>query len=177
MGVSQVALVEELAERLRGEVIGSADPRYEEARRVQNGMIDRHPAAIARCMDAADVMTTVAYARAHDVELAIRGGGHSAAGLGTIDDGIVIDLGPMTGVRVDPRARTVRAGAGLTWGELDHETQAFGLATTGGRVTTTGIAGLTLGSGSGWLERTHGWTIDNLLSVDVVTAEMRVAVG
>ncbi len=171
MGVSQVALVEELAERLRGEVIGSADPRYEEARRVQNGMIDRHPAAIARCMDAADVMTTVAYARAHDVELAIRGGGHSAAGLGTIDDGIVIDLSPQRWVHVDPASRIVRAGGGALLGDVDHVTHAFGLAVPLGVLSTTGIGGLVTGGGIGYLARKHGLSIDNLISVDVVLAD------
>jgi FAD/FMN-containing dehydrogenase len=171
MAISQLALVEELAERLRGEVIGPADPRYDDARNVQNGMIDKHPGAIARCMDAADVMTTVSYARTHDIELAIRGGGHSAAGLGTIDDGIVIDLSPQRWVQVDAESGTVRAGGGALLGDVDHATHAFGLAVPLGVLSTTGIGGLVTGGGIGYLARKYGLSIDNLLSADVVLAD------
>jgi len=159
-----------LQQELRGSLIQPGDPAYDEARRVWNGMIDRYPALIVRCADVADVMTSVRFARAHQLPLAVRGGGHNVAGFGTCDAGMVIDMGPMKGVHVDPVGRTARAQAGLTWGELDHETQAFGLATTGGLVTTTGIAGFTLGGGIGWLMRKHGLASDNLLAADVVTA-------
>ena len=117
------------------------------------------------------MIAAVNFARENELTVAVRGGGHSASGFGTCDDGLVIDLSPMKGIRVDPRRATVRAEAGLTWGEFDRETQAFGLAVTGGRFSTTGIAGLTLGSGSGWLERKCGLTADNLLSADIVTAD------
>jgi FAD/FMN-containing dehydrogenase len=164
----------ELERNFGGELIRPHHPGYDAARMVHNAMFDRRPVLIARCHGVADVQAALRFAREHDLLIAVRGGGHAISGTSICDDGLVIDLGPMKGIRVDPRARTVRAEAGLTWGELDRETQAFGLATTGGRVTTTGIAGLTLGSGSGWLERTHGWTIDNLLSVDLVTADGRL---
>jgi FAD/FMN-containing dehydrogenase len=134
-------------------------------------MIDRSPALIVRCAGAADVINAVNFARDHNLLLAVRGGGHSAAGSGVCDRGLMIDLSGMKGIRVDPARQTVRAEPGLTWGEFDGETQAFGLATTGGVVSTTGIAGLTLGGGIGWLGRTHGLSCDNLLSVDVVTAD------
>jgi FAD/FMN-containing dehydrogenase len=134
-------------------------------------MIDRSPALIARCAGAADVVNAVNLARDLNLLVAVRGGGHSAAGNGVCDRGLVIDLSPMKGIRVDPARRTARAEPGVTWGEFDRETQAFGLATTGGIVSTTGIAGLTLGGGIGWLMRTHGLTCDNLLSVDIVTAD------
>jgi FAD/FMN-containing dehydrogenase len=159
---------------MRGEVLRAESPGYDEARMVWNGMYDRRPAVIARCAGVADVIKAVDFARANAMEVAVRGGGHSAVGYGTCDDGIVIDLSPMKGIRVDPESHTVRAEAGLTWGEFDRETQAFGLAVTGGRFSTTGIAGLALGSGSGWLERKCGLTGDNLLSADVVTADGRL---
>jgi hypothetical protein len=168
------AAIEQLGEAMRGEVLHRGSPGYDEARCVWNGMIDRRPAVIARCTGVADVIQAVDFARLNAMEVAVRGGGHSAHGYGTCDDGIVIDLGPMKGMRVDPESRTVRAEAGLTWGELDRETQAFGLAVTGGRFSTTGIAGLTLGSGSGWIERRCGLTSDNLLAADVVTADGRL---
>jgi FAD/FMN-containing dehydrogenase len=147
------------------------DPGYEEARRIWNGAIDRRPACIARCTGAADVIAAVRLARERDLEVAVRSGGHGVAGHAVCDGGLVIDLSPMKGIRVDPAARTARAEAGVLWGELDRETQLFGLATVGGIVTHTGIAGLTLGGGIGWLMRKHGATVDNLLSADVVTAD------
>src|SRR3954462_4893005 len=174
VGAATQAAVEQLTEAMRGEVLVADSPGYDDARLVWNGMYDRRPAVIARCAGVADVMHAVDFARANAMEVAVRGGGHSANGYSTCDDGIVIDLSPMKGIRVDPESHTVRAEAGLTWGEFDKETQAFGLAVTGGRFSTTGISGLTLGSGSGWLERKCGLTGDNLLSADVVTADGRL---
>jgi len=163
----------ELGAELRGRVIGPADPEYDSARRVHNGMIDKRPAAIARCTGVADVMAALRFGLEHDLSIAVRGGGHNVAGKAVCDDGIVIDLSGMKGMRVDAGNRTARAEAGLTWGEFDRETQAFGLATTGGAVSDTGIVGLTLGGGIGWLQRKHGLTCDNLLSADVVTSDVR----
>jgi FAD/FMN-containing dehydrogenase len=164
------AAVQEFAATFRGELIRPQDDGYDTARAVFNAMIDRRPALIARCSGVADVTAAVNFARENELVVAVRGGGHSVPGYATCDGGIVIDLSPMKGMWVDPEARTARAQAGLTWGEFDRETQHFGLAVTGGRVTHTGIAGQTLGSGSGWLERKYGLTCDNLLSVEVVTA-------
>jgi FAD/FMN-containing dehydrogenase len=157
-----------------GTVLLPEQPGYDEARAVFNGMWDRRPACIARCRGVADVIAGVAFARDNDLLLAVRGGGHGVTGNAVCDGGLMLDLAPMKGVFVDPAARRAVAQGGVTWGEFDRETQAFGLATTGGRVTTTGIAGLTLGSGSGWLERKFGFTVDNLLSAQVVTADGRV---
>ncbi len=165
--------VDGLRKGLRGELIRSREAGYETARRVWNGNIDRRPALIARCAGVADVQRAVDFARAHGLRLSVRGGGHSAPGYGTNDGGLVIDLSPMKGIRVDPAARTVEAQGGALWRDLDHETQAFGLATTGGTVSNTGIAGLTLGGGLGWLMGKHGLTVDNLIAVDVVTADGR----
>ena len=165
-----VAVVD-LASQLRGEAILPGDPAYEEARRVWNGMIDRRPAVVARCRGVADVIACVRFAADHNLLLAVRGGGHNVAGFGTCDGGLVIDLSAMRGVRVDPERRTVRAEGGATWADLDRETQVFGLAAPGGIVSTTGIAGLTLGGGQGWLRRTHGMSSDNLISADVVLAD------
>jgi FAD/FMN-containing dehydrogenase len=165
------AIVKDFAERFRGEVILPDSPSYDEARKVFNGMIDRKPALIARCAGVADVMAAVVFARANELTVAVRGGGHSVPGYGTCDGGIVIDVSPMKGMWVNPEKQTVRAQAGLTWGEFDRETQAFGLAVTGGRMSGTGIAGLTLGGGSGWIERKCGFGADNLISVEIVTAE------
>jgi FAD/FMN-containing dehydrogenase len=144
---------------------------YEHARRVWNGLIDKRPAVIVRCSGVADVMESVRFARDHNLLVAVRGGGHNVAGFGTCDGGLVIDLSPLRGIRVDPVTRTVRAQAGVTWGDLDRETQAFALAVPGGVVSTTGVAGLTLGGGQGWLRRTYGMTCDSLLSADLITAD------
>jgi FAD/FMN-containing dehydrogenase len=162
--------VQELARGFRGVLLQPGDSGFDEARLVWNGIHDRHPALIARCTTADDVVAAVNFARSNDLTLAVRGGGHSAPGYATCDDGIVIDLSLMKNIEVDPDAKTARAEAGLTWGEFDAATQEHALAVTGGRFSTTGIAGLTLGSGSGWLERKCGLTADNLLSAEVVTA-------
>ncbi|HLF71610.1 MAG TPA: FAD-binding oxidoreductase [Dehalococcoidia bacterium] len=164
---------EALRMSVRGPVLTQADPGYEEARKVWNGNIDRHPALIARCTGVADVINAVNFARDNNLVIALRGGAHNAAGHATCDGGIVLDLSGMKGIRVDPVARTAQAQPGLTWAEFDRETQAFGLATTGGTVSNTGIAGLTLGGGIGWLSGMHGLSCDNLLSADVVTADGR----
>jgi FAD/FMN-containing dehydrogenase len=163
--------ITEFRSALRGDLIMNDHPDYESARRVWNGNIDRRPALIARCAGGADVQRAVSFARTHSLRLSIRDGGHSAPGYGTNDGGLVIDLSTMKGIRVDPDARSVRAQGGVIWRELDHETQAFGLATTGGTVSNTGIVGLTLGGGLGWLMGKHGLAIDNLISADVVTAD------
>ena len=155
----------------QGELLRPGDDDYHEARKVWNGAIDRRPALIARCASAADVAAALRLGRERDLPLAVRGGGHSIAGLSVNDDGLVIDLSPMRAIEVDPGARTARAGGGVLWGELDAATQAHGLATVGGIVTHTGIAGLTLGGGIGWLMRRHGATVDNLLAADVVTVD------
>jgi FAD/FMN-containing dehydrogenase len=160
-----------LREVFGGELIGAGDPGYDAARRVWNGNIDRRPALVARCRGVADVRLAVSFAREQGLLASVRGGGHSMPGHGTNDSGLVIDLSAMKGIRVDPGARTTRAQGGVLWRELDRETQAFGLATTGGTVSSTGIAGLTLGGGLGWLMGKHGLTVDNLLSADVVTAD------
>jgi FAD/FMN-containing dehydrogenase len=165
------AKVRRLEASLRGSVLQPGTVAYETARRVHNAMIDRRPSLIVRCAGASDVVNAVNFARESELLVAVRSGGHNVAGTAVCDGGIVIDLSQLKGIRVDPAARTVRADAGVRWGELDHEAQAFGLATTGGAVSTTGIAGLTLGGGLGVLMRKHGLACDNLLSVDVVTAE------
>jgi FAD/FMN-containing dehydrogenase len=165
------AAIQDLAARLRGTLLRPGDHAYEEARHVHNGMIDKRPALIARCADVADVIAAVNFAREHELALAVRGGGHNGPGLGTVDDGLVIDLSGMKGIRVDPSARTARVEGGSTWGEVDHATHAFGLATPSGFISSTGVGGLTLGGGIGYLSRTHGLTIDNLLSVDMVLAD------
>jgi FAD/FMN-containing dehydrogenase len=168
---------EQLRERARGRVVVPDDPDYEEARKVYNGMIDRHPSVVVRCVDAGDVMATVDFARDNGLDLSVRGGSHSVPGFGTNDGGVVIDLSVMRGIRVDPAKQTARADGGCTWGDFNHATYPFGLATTGGVVSTTGIAGLTLGGGIGYLTRGFGLSLDNLLSVDVVTAEGRFVVA
>jgi FAD/FMN-containing dehydrogenase len=156
---------------LRGELIQKGDAEYEAARQVYNAMIDKHPLLIARVVDATDVITAVNFAREQHLTLAVRGGGHNGPGLGTCDDGLVIDLGRMRGVRVDPVNKTVRAEGGALLGDLDHATSAVGMAVPTGFLSTTGIGGLTIGGGIGYLSRTYGLTLDNLLSVDVVLAD------
>ena len=168
------ALIDTFRADLRGRLLSRGDDAYDEARRLWNGMFDRQPALIARCAGAADVMKAVHFARDHRLPLAVRGGGHSFPGHSVCDGGLVVDLSPMKGIRVDPLARTARAEAGVKWIEFDSETQAFGLATTGGTVSDTGIAGLTLGGGLGWLSSKHGLTVDNLISADVVLADGRL---
>jgi FAD/FMN-containing dehydrogenase len=165
------ASVDDLKVSFRGELIRPADTGYDEHRKVWNGSIDRRPGLIAKCTGVADVLAAVQFAREHELLTAVRGGGHSFPGLSVCDGGMVIDLGPMRGIRVDPEARTVRAQAGVLLGELDREAQTFGLAVPAGIVTHTGIAGLTLGGGIGWIMRKYGLTIDNLRSVDLVTAD------
>jgi len=165
--------VEKLARTLGGPLLRPGDDGYDAARRVWNGMVDKRPALIARCAGTADVIQCVRFARGRDLLVSVRGGGHNYAGKSVCDGGLMIDLSPMKGVHVDPGRRTVRAQAGVRLGELDRETQAFGLATTLGVNTDTGIAGLTLGGGYGWLAGKHGLTCDNLLSVDIVTADGR----
>lgn len=157
--------------RLRGNLLTPSTPGYNTSRQLWNGMIDKHPALIARCAGTADVMTSINYAREHHVLTAVRGGGHNVAGNALIEGGMVIDLSAMRNVHVDPARRLARAAGGATLGDLDHETQAFGLATPVGLVSRTGVAGLTLGGGFGWLTRRYGLTCDNLRSMEVVTAD------
>jgi FAD binding domain/Berberine and berberine like len=161
--------------QIRGRVISSSDSDYDAARALYNGMIDKKPKLIARCIDVADVIASVNYARDQGLLLAIRGGGHNGPGLGSCDDGLVIDLSMMKGVRVDPASRTVRVDPGCTSGDVDHATHAFGLAVPFGIVSTTGVAGLTLGGGTGYLTRKYGLTIDNLLEADLVLPDGRFA--
>ncbi|CAN5642773.1 FAD-binding oxidoreductase [soil metagenome] len=168
------ATVDALADALRGDLIRPGDHAYDDARKLYNAMIDKRPALIARCLDVADVMAAIALARDAGLPLAVRGGGHNGGGLGSVDDGLVIDLAGMYGVRVDPEARTVRVEGGATWGKVDHATHAFGLAVPSGIISTTGVGGLTLGGGLGHLTRRYGLTIDNLLEVDVVLADGRM---
>ncbi len=172
------ALLEETAivafkSNLRGQVLCPGDNGYDDARKVYNGMIDKWPAIIARCTGVADVIAAVNFARTNNLLLSVRGGGHGVAGNAVCEGGLMIDLSPMKGIRVNPVGHTVRAEAGVTWGELDRETQAFGLATTGGIYSGTGIAGLTLGGGIGYLNRKYALACDNLISADVVTADGR----
>lgn len=165
------AVIQDIRSTLRGELLAPGDDGYDAARTVWNGMIDRRPALIARCRGTADVIASVNFARAQRLLVSIRGGGHNVAGNAVCDGGLMIDLSAMKGIRVDPAACTARAEPGLLWREFDHETQAFGLATVGGTISATGIAGLTLGGGAGWLTGKYGITCDSLLSVDVVTAD------
>src|SRR5215211_8497523 len=165
------ASVEQFKVGLRGPLIQQGDADYAEARKAYNAMIDKYPRMIVRCSDVADVIGCVNFARENDLILAVRGGGHSVAGFGLVNDGLVIDLSRMRGVRVDPQARMVRVEGGATLGDVDHATHAFGLAVPAGIVSTTGISGLTLGGGSGYLTRQFGLTIDNLLEADVVLAD------
>ena len=164
----------ELSSRFSGQLLQPTDAGYEEARKVHNGLVDKRPALIARCRGVADVVDAVNLARKLNLEVAVRGGGHNVAGRATVDRGLMIDLAPMKGIHVDPHTRTARAQGGVTWAELNRETQLHGLAVTGGVVSTTGIAGLTLGGGLGWLMGKYGLALDNLLSLELVTAEGRV---
>src|SRR5262250_3687466 len=164
----------DLAASFGGQLLQPADAGYEEARKVHNGLVDRRPALIARCRGVGDIVDAVSLARKLNLEVAVRGGGHNVAGRATVDAGLMIDLAPMKGVHVDPSSRSVRAQAGVTWAELNRETQLHGLAVTGGVVSTTGIAGLTLGGGLGWLMSKYGLALDNLLSTDLVTADGNV---
>ena len=163
--------VAELARTFTGQFLQPRDPDYEQARRVHNGLIDKRPALIARCRGTADIVDAVKLARERKLEVAVRGGGHNVAGRSTTDGGLMIDLSLMTGIHVDPKAQTARAQGGLTWNQFNRETQLHGLATTGGVISTTGIAGLTLGGGLGWLMGKHALALDNLLSVELVLAD------
>ncbi|WP_432100501.1 FAD-binding oxidoreductase [Streptomyces sp. WAC 04229] len=167
----QSATLEAMQTALRGPVIGPKDAEYAQARKVYNAMIDRHPAAIVPCSDAADVMSALTFVRDAGLEVAVRGGGHSGPGLCLVDGGVTIDLSPMRGVRVDPVARTAQVGGGSRLSDLDHATHAFGLATPTGIISMTGVGGLTLGGGHGYLTRKYGLTVDNLLAADVVLAD------
>ena len=158
---------------MRGELIQPGDQRYDTARKLYNGMIYRRPRVIARCADVSDVITAVRFAREHELLLAVRGGGHNGGGLGSCDGGLVIDLSRMKGVHVDPARRTARVEGGCTWGDVDHATHAFGLATPSGLFSTTGVGGLTLGGGLGYLTRKFGLSIDNLIGADLVLADGR----
>ena len=166
--------LETLEPTFSGNLLTPNDEGYEEARKLHNGLIDKRPAVIARCAGVADVVDAVNLGRRNDLEIAIRGGGHNVAGRATVDGGLMIDLSPMKGIHVDPGKRTVIAQGGVDWNELNRETQVHGLATTGGTVGTTGVAGLTLGGGIGWLMSRFGLALDNLLSVEIVDAEGRV---
>jgi len=174
--VTQEAIAE-FRSQLRGELIQPGDPGYENARKVYNGMIDKKPRLIAKCVDAADVIAAVKFGRASGLRVSVRGGGHNAGGLGIWDDALTIDLSGIKYVQVDPAAKTVRVGGGCTWGDVDHATHAFGLAVPTGIISTTGVGGLTLGGGLGHLTRGLGLTIDNLLSADVVLADGRFVVA
>ncbi|MCH0564505.1 MULTISPECIES: FAD-binding oxidoreductase [unclassified Streptomyces] len=169
-GIDDTAL-QNLRDTMRGPVLAPQDPGYDEARSIYNAMIDRRPAVVARCVDAADVRTAVGFAREHGVELSVRGGGHSGPGLCLVDGGLVLDLSPMRGVRVDPEARTAQVDGGSQLGDVDHATHTFGLGVPAGIMSTTGVGGLTLGGGHGYLTRRYGLTIDHLLSADVVLAD------
>ena len=165
--------IKELRSQLRGALMEPGSPEYEQARKLYNGMIDKRPALIARAVDTADVIASVNFARENGVRLAVRGGGHSGPGLGSVDDGLMIDLSEMRGVRVDPSNQTIRAEGGCVWGDVDHAGHAFGLTVPTGFISSTGVGGLALGGGSGYLTRKYGLTIDNLLSVDMVLADGR----
>ncbi|UCD48723.1 MAG: FAD-binding oxidoreductase [Phycisphaerales bacterium] len=171
------ATVTDFAASIRGNLIHPDDPGYDEARSLYNAMIDKRPALIVQCVDAADVIAAVDFARERDLLVAVRGGGHNGPGLALCDGGLVIDLSLMTGVRVNPVDRTVRVGPGCRWGDVDHAAHAFGLAVPAGVISTTGVPGLTLGGGHGYLTRKYGLTIDNLLEADVVLADGRLVIA
>ena len=173
-GVLGAATLKEFEDGLHGELIRPGDGAYDEARSIWNGAHDARPAVIARCTDSSDVRHAVGFARSEGLDVAVRGGSHSIPGFSTCDDGIVIDLSPMKGIKVDVSGRTATAEGGVTWGEFDAATQEHGLATTGGLISTTGVAGLTLGGGIGWLMRKSGLTSDNLRSAEVVTADGQI---
>src|SRR5215510_13290000 len=175
--VLKEATVTAFKQSLRGPLIASGDDSYEAARQVWNGNIDRRPGLIARPAGVADVIQAVNFARHHNLLVAVRGGAHNIAGTSVCNGGLVIDLSLMKAIRVDPARRTVRAEGGVKWGEFDRETQAFGLATPGGTVADTGIAGLTLGGGLGWLGYKYGLASDNLISVDIITADGKFRVA
>lgn len=172
--VLKESTIREFKERLRGELIQRGEAGYDQARAIYNAMIDKHPALIARCADVADVIGCVNFARENELLVSIRGGGHNGPGLALCEGGLVIDLSRLKGIRVDPAARTARVEGGCVWGDVDHATHAFGLAAVSGVVSTTGVAGLTLGGGHGYLTRKYGLTIDNLLAADVVLADGRL---
>lgn len=167
--IFQPADIENLQKKLRGKIILPSDKNYDEARKIYNAMIDKYPAMILQCTDVGDVQEAVKLAKQNDLMVAVRGGGHNGGGLGICDDGMVIDLSEIKYVRVDPSTKTVRVGGGSLLGEVDHATHAFGLAVPAGIVSTTGIGGLTLGGGLGYLSRKYGLTIDNLLEADMGT--------
>ena len=158
-------------DRFAGELLRPGDAGYDDARRVHNGLIDKRPSLIARCLDTADIVAAVNVARDHSLELSVRGGGHNVAGRAVTDGGLMIDLSALRSVQVDPVASTARVAGGSTWGVLDRETQRFGLAVTGGMISSTGVGGLTLGGGLGWLMGRHGLTVDNLLAAELVVAD------
>ena len=166
--------ITEVSKTFTGQILQPSDPAYDEVRKVHNGLVDKRPALITRCRGAADVIDAVNLGRKLNLEVAVRGGGHNVAGRSTTDGGLMIDLSLMKGIHVNPKARAARAQGGLTWNEFNRETQLYGLATTGGVVSTTGIAGLTLGGGLGWLMSKHGLALDNLLSVDLVLSDGRI---
>ena len=165
------ATIQDFQASLRGQVVLPGDADYDDARKVWNSMIDRRPALIERCAGVADVSKAIRFARDQHLLLAVRGGGHNVAGAGTCDGGLVIDLSPMKAVQIDSERRTARVEPGATWKEFDQEAQKYGLATTGGLISSTGVAGFTLGGGIGWLVRKHGLACDNLISAEVVTAD------
>jgi len=165
------AVIAELRERLHGELLCAADSGYDEGRSIWNAMHDNRPALLVRCAGASDVIAVVNFARARNIAVAVRSGGHNVSGSGSCDGGIQLDMSRLKGITLDPGHRTARVEPGVTWGEFDREAQAFGLATTGGICSQTGVAGVTLGGGFGWLMRKHGLALDNLLSLDVVTAD------
>ena len=177
MTTTQPTDLDELRFRLRGGVALPGDDAYEDACSLFNAMVTTRPRLVARCAAPDDVAAALGYARRHRLPIAVRGGGHSVTGHGVCDGGVSIDVGPMNGVRVDPTERTAWVQAGCNWGQLDRETQAYGLAVTGGRVPSPCVAGLTLGGGSGWIERKCGYTVDNLIAADVVTADGQVVVA
>lgn len=166
--------ISDLSTRFNGQLLQSTDAGYDDARRVHNGFVDKRPMLIARCRNVADIVDAVNFARDNNLEVAVKGGGHNVAGRATINGGILIDLSLMKGIHVDPKARVARTQGGATWGEYNRETQVHGLASTGGIVSTTGVGGLTLGGGLGWLQGKYGLAIDNLLSAQMVTADGRV---